>query len=180
MPDSMDESTRVKATREQLCSLGLNHIHPFIWQWENGIETPSGRFCALSQDLARLDRKRKGKKHYPTRTGSSKSDPEAKIGPSMKDGFDVILAYKPEQRGGSRTFGFGGGRRAAPELRLGRVVVRLPKHVSVDGQGPKGCERERKTGADKQRTRPNDVTDSGYQLKQGGVEQTLRQRCDVR
>ncbi len=54
---------------------------------ENGIETPT------AEDLARLDRKRKGKK-LSNRNWVSKSDPEAKIA-TMKDGT-TQLAYKPE------------------------------------------------------------------------------------
>ena len=54
---------------------------------ESGIETPTGR------DLARLDRKRKGKK-LSNQDWVSRSDPEAKIA-KMKDGT-THLAYKPE------------------------------------------------------------------------------------
>ncbi len=54
---------------------------------ESGIETPT------AEDLARLDRKRKGKK-LSNRDWVSKSDPEAKIA-RMKDGT-THLAYKPE------------------------------------------------------------------------------------
>ena len=53
---------------------------------ESGIETPT------AEDLARLDRKRKGKK-LSNQDWVSKSDPEAKIA-KMKDGRP-ILAYKP-------------------------------------------------------------------------------------
>ena len=55
---------------------------------ESGIETPT------AEDLARLDRKRKGKK-LSNQDWVSKSDPEAKIA-KMKDGT-THLAYKPEQ-----------------------------------------------------------------------------------
>ena len=55
---------------------------------ESGIETPT------AEDLARLDRKRKGKK-LSNEDWVSKSDPEAKIA-KMKDGT-THLAYKPEQ-----------------------------------------------------------------------------------
>ena len=54
---------------------------------ESGVETPT------AEDLARLDRKRKGKKLSNT-DWVSKSDPEAKIA-KMKDGT-THLAYKPE------------------------------------------------------------------------------------
>jgi transposase len=54
---------------------------------ESGIETPT------AEDLARLDRKRKGKK-LSNRDWVSKSDPEARIA-KMKDGT-THLAYKPE------------------------------------------------------------------------------------
>ena len=57
---------------------------------ESGIETPT------AEDLARLDRKRKGKKlsRFSNQDWVSKSDPEAKIA-KMKDGT-THLAYKPE------------------------------------------------------------------------------------
>ena len=54
---------------------------------ESGIETPT------AEDLARLDRKRKGKK-LSNQDWVSKSDPEAKIA-KMKDGT-THLAYKPD------------------------------------------------------------------------------------
>ena len=54
---------------------------------ESGIETPT------AEELARLDRKRKGKK-LSNQDWVSKSDPEAKIA-KMKDGT-THLAYKPE------------------------------------------------------------------------------------
>ena len=54
---------------------------------ESGIET------STAEDLARLDRKRKGKK-LSNQDWVSKSDPEAKIA-KMKDGT-THLAYKPE------------------------------------------------------------------------------------
>ena len=54
---------------------------------ESGIETPT------AEDLARLDRKRKGKK-LSNEDWVSKSDPEAKIA-KMKDGT-THLTYKPE------------------------------------------------------------------------------------
>ena len=54
---------------------------------ESGIETPT------AEDLARLDRKRKGKK-LSIQDWVSKSDPEAKIA-KMSDGT-TDLAYKPE------------------------------------------------------------------------------------
>ena len=54
---------------------------------ESGIETPT------AEDLARLDRKRKGKK-LSNQDWVSKSDPAAKIA-KMKDGT-THLAYKPE------------------------------------------------------------------------------------
>ena len=54
---------------------------------ESGIETPT------AEDLARLDRKRKGKK-LSNEDWVSRSDPEARIA-KMKDGT-THLAYKPE------------------------------------------------------------------------------------
>ncbi len=54
---------------------------------ESGIETPT------AEDLARIDRKRKGKK-LSNQEWVSKSDPEAKIA-KLKDGT-THLAYKPE------------------------------------------------------------------------------------
>jgi transposase len=54
---------------------------------ESGIETPT------AEDLARLDRKRKGKK-LSNQDWVSKSDPEARIA-RMKDGT-THLAYKPK------------------------------------------------------------------------------------
>ena len=54
---------------------------------ESGIETPT------AEDLARLDRKRKGKK-LSNQDWVSRSDPEARIA-KMKDGT-THLAYKPE------------------------------------------------------------------------------------
>ena len=54
---------------------------------ESGVETPT------AENLARLERKRKGKKLSNT-DWVSKSDPEAKIA-KMKDGT-THLAYKPE------------------------------------------------------------------------------------
>ena len=54
---------------------------------ESGVETPT------AEDLARLERKRKGKNLSNT-DWVSKSDPEAKIA-KMKDGT-THLAYKPE------------------------------------------------------------------------------------
>ena len=58
---------------------------------ESGIETPT------AEDLARLDRKRKGKK-LSNQDWVSKSDPEAKIA-KMKDGTTHL--YKARARGGS-------------------------------------------------------------------------------
>ena len=57
---------------------------------ESGVETPT------AEDLARLERKRKGKKLSNT-DWVSKSEPEAKIAKiaKMKDGT-THLAYKPE------------------------------------------------------------------------------------
>ena len=94
---------------------------------ESGIETPT------AEDLARLDRKRKGKK-LSNEDWVSKSDPEAKIA-KMKDGT-THLAYKPEHAVdmGHRR---GGGRRAAPGRR-GRHDD-ASQNVG-DGQG-EPCER---------------------------------------
>ena len=74
---------------------------------ESGIETPT------AEDLARLDRKRKGKK-LSNQDWVSRSDPEAKIA-KMKDGT-THLAYKPEH---------------AVDLDTGAVVetLALPKEV---------------------------------------------------
>ena len=71
------------------------------------VETPT------AEDLARLDRKRKGKKPLSNpRIGfRNKSDPEAKIA-KMKDGT-THLAYEARARGGSG-HRRGGGGRAAP------------------------------------------------------------------
>ena len=55
---------------------------------ESGIETPT------AEDLARLDRKRKGKK-LSNQDWVSRSDPEAMMIAKMKDGT-THLAYKPE------------------------------------------------------------------------------------
>ena len=74
---------------------------------ESGIETPT------AEDLARLDRKRKGKK-LSNQDWVSKSDPEAKIA-KMKDGT-THLAYQARARGGSG-HRRGGGRRATPGRR---------------------------------------------------------------
>ena len=71
---------------------------------DSGVETPT------AENLARLDRKRKGKKLSNT-DSLSKSDPEAKIA-KMKDGT-THLAYKPEHAVDLDT-GRGGGGRAAP------------------------------------------------------------------
>ena len=67
---------------------------------ESGIETPT------AEDLARLDRKRKGKK-LSNQDWVSKSDPEARIA-KIKDGTTQARA-----RGGSG-HRRGGGGRAAP------------------------------------------------------------------
>ena len=74
---------------------------------ESGIETPT------AEDLARLDRKRKGKK-LSNQDCVSRSDPEAKIA-KMKDGT-THLAYKPEHAVDLDT-GRGGGGGAAPGRR---------------------------------------------------------------
>ena len=62
---------------------------------ESGIETPT------AEDLARLDRKRKGKK-LSNQDWVSRSDPDFQASAKMKDGT-THLAYKPRARGGSRT-----------------------------------------------------------------------------
>ena len=67
---------------------------------ESGIETPT------AEDLARLDRKRKGKK-LSNQDWVSRSDPEAKIA-KMKDGT-THLAYQARARGGSGHRRGGGG-----------------------------------------------------------------------
>ena len=74
---------------------------------ESGIETPT------AEDLARLDRKRKGKK-LSNQDWVSKSDPEAKIA-KMKDGTDPS-GLQARARGGSG-HRRGGGRRATPGRR---------------------------------------------------------------
>lgn len=75
---------------------------------ESGIETPS------AEDLARLDRKRKGKK-LSNDDWKSPVDPDAKIA-RMKDGT-THLAYKPEH---------------AVDLDTGAIVA-APIHVADDG-----------------------------------------------
>ena len=85
-------------------------------------------------DLARLDRKRKGKK-LSNEDWVSKSDPEAKIA-KMKDGT-THLAYKPEHAVDLDT-----GAVVAAELHPadeGDTTNPLPKRVG-DGQG-EPCER---------------------------------------
>ena len=78
---------------------------------ESGIETPT------AEDLARLDRKRKGKK-LSNQDWVSRSDPEAKIA-KMKDGT-THLAYKPEH---------------AVDLDTGAVVV-AELHPADEGDTP--------------------------------------------
>jgi Transposase DDE domain len=75
---------------------------------ESGIDTPS------AEDLARFDRKRKGKT-LPNADWESPTDPEAKIA-RMKDGT-THLAYKPEH---------------AVDLDTG-VVVAAPIHPADEG-----------------------------------------------
>ena len=94
---------------------------------ESGIETPT------AEDLARLDRKRKGKK-LSNEDWVSKSDPEAKIA-KMKARHDAS-GLQARARGGSG-HRRGGGRRAAPGRR-GRHDD-ASQNVG-DGQG-EPCER---------------------------------------
>ena len=74
---------------------------------ESGIETPT------AEDLARLDRKRKGKK-LSNQDWVSKSDPEAKIG--QDEGRHDPSGLQARARGGSG-HRRGGGRRATPGRR---------------------------------------------------------------
>ena len=87
---------------------------------ESGIETPT------AEDLARLDRKRKGKK-LSNQDWVSRSDPEAKIA-KMKDGT-THLAYKPEHAVDLDTARQGGGG-AAPGRR-GRSRQRFPRPLAA-------------------------------------------------
>ena len=57
---------------------------------ESGIETPT------AEDLARLDRKRKGKTAISNQDWVSRSDPDGQDRFKMKDGTRAHLAYKPE------------------------------------------------------------------------------------
>ena len=84
---------------------------------ESGIETPT------AEDLARLDRKRKGKK-LSNQDWVSRSDPEAKIA-KMKDGT-THLAYKPEHAVDLDT-----GAVVAAELYPGRGATTLPKTLAA-------------------------------------------------
>ena len=103
---------------------------------ESGIETTT------AEDLARLDRKRKGKK-LSNQDWVSRSDPEAKIA-KMKDGT-THLAYKPEHAvdPGHRR---GGGGGAAPGRR-GRY-----DNASQDPGGGRGKPRGGGCGADGRRS----------------------------
>ena len=96
-----------------------------------------------AEDLARLDRKRKGKK-LSNEDWVSKSDPEAKIA-KMKDGT-THLAYKPEHAVDLDT-----GAVVAAELHPADEgdTTTLPKTLET-GQG-EPCERRRR----RQRTRLN-------------------------
>ena len=73
---------------------------------ESGIETPT------AEDLARLDRKRKGKK-LSNEDWVSKSDPEAKIA-KMKDGT-THLAYNPARGGSGHRRGWKGDTTTLPK-----------------------------------------------------------------
>ena len=110
---------------------------------ESGIETPT------AEDLARLDRKRKGKK-LSNQDWVSRSDPEAKIA-KMKDGT-THLAYKPEHAVDLDT-GAGGGAHpaggrydasqtlAAAEANLEAVDVPDPAECVTDKGYTHGCLR---------------------------------------
>ena len=123
------------------------------WPQESGIETPT------AEDLARLDRKRKGKK-LSNQDWVSKSDPEAKIA-RMKDGT-THLAYKPEH---------------AVDLDTGAVVA-AELHPTDEGDtttlaktpggGPRRGSRPWRRG--RRTRRPAEcVTDKGYHSR-GGLE----------
>ena len=104
---------------------------------ESGIETPT------AEDLARLDRKRKGKK-LSNQDWVSRSDPEAKIA-KMKDGTGVAPGLQARARGGSgHRRGGGGG--AAPGRR-GRY-----DNASQDPGGGRGKPRGGGCGADGRRS----------------------------
>ena len=100
---------------------------------ESGIETPT------AEDLARLDRKRKGKK-LSNQDWVSRSDPEAKIA-KMKDGT-THLAYKPEHAVDLDT-----GAVVAAELQRGRY-----DNASQDPGGGRGKPRGGGCGADGRRS----------------------------
>ena len=106
---------------------------------ESGIETPT------AEDLARLDRKRKGKK-LSNQDWVSKSDPEAKIA-KMKDGTTQSgLQARARCGSGHRR---GGGRRATPGRR-GRH-----DDAGEDAGGGQGESRGGGRGTDGPKTRPN-------------------------
>ena len=140
-----------RPTRRCATSCGATRVKATGRCWstwpESGIETPT------AEDLARLDRKRKGKK-LSNEDWVSKSDPEAKIA-KMKDGT-THLAYKPEH---------------AVDLDVPVVAAELGRrgrHDDAsqnvgDGQGePRALTRRRR-----QRTRPNG---DRQRLSTGGLE----------
>ena len=123
---------------------------------ESGIETPT------AEDLARLDRKRKGKKLEPGWV--SKSDPEAKIA-KMKDGT-THLAYA-RARGGS------GHRRGG-----GRSTGRGLYDAGEDAGGGQGESRGGGRGTDGRR--PECVTDKGYHSRSVGARRRPLEDADLR
>ena len=92
------------------------------WPRRALIETPT------AEDLARLDRKRKGKKLSNQDWMLSRSDPEAKIA-KMKDGT-THLAYKPEHAAWIWTRRRGGGGGAAPKPTRA-IRTTLPKTLAA-------------------------------------------------
>ena len=113
---------------------------------ESGVETPT------AEDLARLERKRKGKKLSNT-DWVSKSDPEAKIA-KMKDGT-THLAYKPEHAVDLDT-----GAVVAAELHT-RPMRATPRRFPRPWRRPRQTLR-RWMRHRRRRTRAECVADKGY------------------
>jgi hypothetical protein len=117
---------------------------------ESGIETPS------AEDLARLDRKRKGKK-LSNEDWASPVDPDAKIA-RMKDGT-THLAYKPEH---------------AVDLDTGAIVA-APIHEADQGDTSSlpdtlkaAAEKLEKIGLGPTNEEPCDlIADKGYHSREG-------------
>ena len=135
------------------------------WPQESGIETPT------AEDLARLDRKRKGKK-LSNQDWVSKSDPAAKIA-KMKDGT-THLAYKPEHAVDLDT-----GAVVAAELHPGR----RGRHddAGEDAGGGQGESRGGGRGTDGRRP-AECVTDKGYHSRSGlkGARRRPLEDADLR